>query len=385
MKILHTSDWHLGKSIHGQDLLEDQRYAIRSIEKELENGYDAVLIAGDVYDRAVPPSESIQIFSGFIEKMVEQQITVIVIPGNHDSPSRLDFASGILEKNGIHFRCRYERITEPVIVTDDEGNKVQVFALPFVDEVLVKELYPDEGIRTHQEATGFLLDRIREARDDSLPSILMAHAYTGREPLRSDSERELLVGNQGLVDIDVFRGFDHVALGHLHRPQVSSRTHNVHYSGSLMTYSFSETGHLKSSIVLELSNGRLESSEFEHVPLRKFSKVSGNLGDLLDSPDLEIYRSHYLSVILTDTGYLIDTHRKLREKYPYLLEIDQPALHRELDKMCTITREQADDPRQLFSLFLDRFQWEDGEERDTAIELFEEVRKEFEDNGKEVS
>ncbi len=316
--------------------------------------------------------------------MVERQITVVVIPGNHDSPSRLDFASGILEKNGIHFRCRYGRIKEPVIVTDSEGNKVQVFALPFVDEVFVREMYPDEGIKTHQDATEFLLNRIREAKDDSLPSILLAHTYTGREPLRSESERELLIGNQGLIDIDLFREFDHVALGHLHRPQVSSRTHNAYYSGSLMPYSFSETEHRKSSLVLELSKGKLVRKELEHATLREFSKISGNLDELLNSPDLDKYSSHYLSVILTDMGYLIDTHRKLRERYPHLLEIDQPALHRELEDMCTITCEQADDPNQLFSLFLDRFRWEEGEGRKTAIELFKEVRREIDVDGKRV-
>ncbi|MFO8051888.1 MAG: exonuclease subunit SbcD, partial [Thermoplasmatota archaeon] len=218
MRLLHTSDWHLGKSIHGQNLLEDQKKLLEDLVNELSNGYDGLLISGDIYDRSIPPSDAVSLFSDFIESMVDSGITTVIIPGNHDSPSRLDFASGVLERSGIHFRCRYDRITDPIIIEDDEGGVVEVFALPFVDEVEVRTLFPDEGIRTHQEATGFLLEMVRERVDPSIPSILMAHAYTGREVMRSDSERELLVGGQGLVDPDMFRGFDHVALGHLHRP-----------------------------------------------------------------------------------------------------------------------------------------------------------------------
>ncbi len=376
MKILHTSDWHLGKSIHGKDLLEDQAKLIGDLEVEVRNGYDAVLIAGDIYDRSIPPSEAVDLFSGFIEKMVEMGVQTVVIPGNHDSSSRLDFASGVLERSGIHFRCRFERITEPIIIEDENGVKVQVFALPFVDEVQVKAMFPDEGIRTHQDATDFLVKKIRDGVDESIPSILMAHAYTGKEPKRSDSERELLVGNQGLVPVEVFEGFDHVALGHLHRSQVASRSRNIYYSGSLMPYSFSEAGQEKSSLALELEDGGFKPDEMVHDLNRRFSTLSDTMDLLLSDPKYERYRDHYLSIKLEDSGYLMDVHRRLRERFPYLLEIDQPALHALPSSSTPLTREEANDPSKLFSLFLEKFGWE-GEELDMALELFSDVRQEL--------
>ncbi|MEA3559645.1 MAG: exonuclease SbcCD subunit D, partial [Candidatus Thermoplasmatota archaeon] len=289
-----------------------------------------------------------------------------------DSPTRLDFASGILERSGIHFRCRYDRIAEPIIIEDGNGDKVQIFALPFVDEVFVRSLYPEEGIKSHQDALEFLLAVIKDNMDPSIPSILTCHAYTGRDPIRSDSERELLVGNQGLVPVEIFEGFDHVAMGHLHRPQVPSRSLNVHYSGSLMPYSFSETGYNKSSIILELAGDHFELEEFHHCLKRGFSCIEGCLDDLLTDPTLEDVRDDYLSIKLTDTGMLMDIHRKLRERFANVLEIDQPALHVNPAGSSSITREQADDPIQLFSLFLDRFGWD--EQRDAAVEMFKNVR-----------
>ncbi|MBN1390509.1 MAG: exonuclease subunit SbcD [Candidatus Thermoplasmatota archaeon] len=376
MKILHTSDWHLGKSIHGMDLLEDQAKVLGDLETELENDYDALLIAGDIYDRSIPPQEAVELFSSFIERMVELGVQVVVIPGNHDSPVRLDFASGVLEHSGIHFRCRYDRIAEPIIIEDHEGEKVQVFALPFVDEVHVRSLYPDKGIRTHQEATEFLIGEIKSSMDGAIPSILVTHAYTGKHSIRTDSERELLVGDHGLIAVETFEGFDYVAMGHLHRPQDPGGS--ICYSGSLIPYSFSEAEHEKGSRVLHVEKGRIDISRSKHQLRRRFALVEAGMNELLTDERYEGLRDHYLSVKLTDQGLLMDIHRRLRERFPYVLEIDQPALHIEGGNEHGITREEADNPSILFSLFLDRFGWEDDENRALAMEIFEDARKELE-------
>lgn len=378
MRILLTSDWHLGKSIHGQDLHEDQKYVLDGIVEELGRGYDALIISGDVYDRAVPPSDAVDLFSSFIEEMVELGITTVIIPGNHDSPSRLDYASGILERSGIHFRCGYDRITEPVSVTDREGKTIHIYALPFVDEIHVRSLFPEEEIKTHQDATEFLVDLIRNNMDTSITSILAAHTYTGRTALRSDSERELLVGHQGLVDIDVFSGFDHVALGHLHRPQISSSGLNVHYSGSLIPYSFPEADQEKSFIRLDLIDGSFQIEKIPHLLKRNFSILEGSMNDLMDDERYEGFRDQYLSVKLTDIGLLVDIHRRLSERFPHVLEIDQPALHMEPSGSQSISREDADNPSKLFSLFLDKFRWDESENRDLALKMFEDVRSKLE-------
>lgn len=376
MRILHTSDWHLGKSIHGQDLIEDQRHVLGSLIEELSCGYDVVIIAGDIYDRAIPPSEAVGLFSWFVERMVEMRIKVVIIPGNHDSPARLDFASGILERSGIHFRCRYDRIGEPIAIEDGDGNLVHIHVLPFVDEVVVREMFPDHGIRSHQDATEFLLGIIREKIVPGIPSILVAHTYTGMTSLRSDSERELLVGGQGLVESDLFNGFDHVALGHLHRPQVVSRTDNIYYSGSLIPYSFSETDQRKGSLRLDLDGDHFEVKDIHFDLKREFSIIEGDLKDLLTDERFSGFRDHYLSVKLTDKGLLVDIHKQLLERFPHILEIDQPALHIEPEGPDSISRKDADDPLRLFTLFLERFKWDEGKER--AIEIFKEIRTDLE-------
>lgn len=376
MRILHTSDWHLGKSIYGQNLLEDQDHTLKELVREINGGYDAVLISGDIYDRGIPPSGAVELFSWFIEKMVEKKVPVVIIPGNHDSPARLDFASGVLEKNGVHFRCGYDRLTDPVIIEDAQENIAEIFALPFVDEITVKSRFSEAGIRTHQEATEYLLDEIRKVKDPESISILMAHSYTGKKAYRSDSERELLVGNQGFVESEIFRGFDYVAMGHLHRPQTASKSNNIIYSGSLIPYSFSESGHTKSSVSLEFDGDDMNIRRIPHKLRRNFSVLEDSMKNLTEDERYSGYRDHYLSVSLTDSGLLVDIHKRLMERFPHVLEIDQPALHIETDGPENISREDADDPARLFSLFLDRFQWKENRER--AMEIFHEIRKEIE-------
>jgi exonuclease SbcD len=371
MKILHTSDWHLGKTIHGQDLLEDQRKVLLDLQGELSEGYDALLIAGDIYDRSIPPSKAVDLFSKFIENMAEMGVTTVVIPGNHDSPERLDFASGILERNNIHFRCHYDRITEPITIRDREGNLINVFALPFVDEVKVRALFPQENLKTHQDATAFLVKMIRDGKDPDTPSILMAHTYTGREVRTSESERELLVGNQGYVDIEAFDGFDHVLLGHLHRSQAANKSLEVYYSGSLIPYSFSEVDHPKSSSILEYNGKGWKKRRFDHRLEREFRVIEDSFRELLESERYSGFGDDYLSVKLTDKGFLVDIHKRLMERFPHILEVDQPALHRQPEGPDAVSREDSDDPVRLFSLFLDRFGWE--EEKERAVEIFEEV------------
>ncbi|MFO8050897.1 MAG: exonuclease SbcCD subunit D C-terminal domain-containing protein [Thermoplasmatota archaeon] len=184
------------------------------------------------------------------------------------------------------------------------------------------------------------------------------------------------MGGQGLVDPDMFRGFDHVALGHLHRPQVASGRNRAEYSGSLLPYSFSEADHSKSSLRLVLENGEIASEPVPHIPRREFSILNGRMKDLLENERYSGFRDHYLSVILTDKGFLVDIQKQLMERFPHVLEIDQPSLHIEPSEHGSVSREEADDPSTLFSLFLDRFQWDERRER--AMEIFNEIRRELE-------
>jgi exonuclease SbcD len=285
LKILHTSDWHLGKTIHGQDLTQDQIFVLDQIEKEVGKGYSALIIAGDIYDRSVPPSQTVEILGSFIDRITENGIEVVMIPGNHDSPSRLDFASGVLRRSGMHVRCRTEETSRPILIRGKNNETVQIFALPFVEESQVRTDHPESGVRTHEDAVRYLISGMHENKIPDIPSILVAHEYTGRGLIRSDSERELLLGNQGLVDAEIFAGFDYVALGHLHRPQCASGSANAYYSGSIMPYSFSEADHRKLMYSLRISEGRIEKSDVEIKLLKKFSVLEGRMEDLVTSPE----------------------------------------------------------------------------------------------------
>ena len=372
MRLLHVSDLHLGKSIHGQDLEADQRHALSQIEEEAKRGCGALLMAGDIFDRAIPPTYAIEMLSGFIERVSDAGVEIVMIPGNHDSPERLGFASGILSGKGVHIRSYYDDCGSPIVIEDGD-ERVQIFALPFVEEAVVREVFPEAGIDDHASAVGFLVDRMRDGIVDGIPSVLVAHEYTGRDVTRSESERELLLGNQGRVPSEMFKGFDYVALGHLHGPQAASKEMNAHYSGSIIQYSFSECDHEKGIISIRVRGGKLEWNKVKISPLRRMTVIQDSLENII-SGARSASCEDYVSVRLTDTKAYYDIHGRLRERFPYLLEVQMPNLiaHRPENES---VRRALDQPRDLFSLFLDYFSWEDGTRRSNAEGLFEEALK----------
>ena len=384
MRIMHTSDWHLGKTIHGQDLLGDQRFVLDRIAEEVENGYDGLIISGDIYDRSVPPSEAVELLGQFLERMSSSEIEAVLIPGNHDSPTRLSFASGVLDRGGIHLRCSMRSALEPVIMSDGEGGELHVYGLPFVEESQVKIDYPGNGVRTHEEAVRFMVSEIRRKRIEGVRSILVAHEYTGGNVIKSDSERELLLGNQGRVDPSVFQGFDYVALGHLHRPQCASVAANAFYAGSIMPYSFSEADHVKSVTSLEFGREGLKRDEIPINLRRDFNVIEGRFDDILYSDAYEGLRDDYVSVRLLDEAPLMNIQSRLKNRFPFLLEIVQRALSFDEEVESSRIRAALDHPRDLFTLFLDSFGWDDPEKRSRAMDLFDSVRRETEKERREV-
>ncbi len=383
MKILHTSDWHLGKTVHGQSLDVDQEHAVLAVERELSEGYKAILIAGDVFDRAVPPTSAVELLSGFLERVSSLGIEVIIIPGNHDSPERLDFISGIVRKQGLHLRCRYEQCLEPVLIGDGD-EKVQVFTLPFVEEAVVKELFPEAGLTDHISAVNFLISKMKKASNRGVPSILVAHEYTGSDVVSSESERELLVGDQGRVPSALFSGFDYVALGHLHGPQTASIEGNAVYSGSILQYSFSESSHEKGAMSLIVEDGKIEVHKVKIRPLRRMTVLNDTLDNLLTFSGYEGFKDDYVCLSITGSGHHYEVQSKLRERFPHLLEIKMPDLTGGPTDRSAVRR-ALDSPRELFSLFLDRFGWDDPVKRARAMELFEEARGRTERSLREVA
>ncbi len=283
MKILHTADWHIGKLVHGMHMTGDQEYVLDGLVQLLKKEQpDVLVIAGDVYDRSVPPVEAVELLDGVLTTIVaDLDIEVIMISGNHDSPDRLGFAGKILEKNGLHITGEMEAEFTPVILGDGFG-KVAFHVIPYSDPAHVKALLGNEDIRTHDQAFEAIMERIREKMDRNMRSVCVTHGYVaGLKPLEeSDSERPLSIGGTEMVSVEHLKEFDYVALGHIHGPQKVKYDH-VRYSGSLLKYSFSETRQRKSVTMVEMdADGSCDIRLIEIEPRRDMRIIKGTLEQL---------------------------------------------------------------------------------------------------------
>jgi len=321
MRILHTSDWHLGRLLHGVHLTDDQAYVLEQlVDLAGDARPDVVIVAGDVYDRAVPPPDAVSLLDDVLSRLVlEVGVSVILTGGNHDSPDRLDFGSSIMESRGLHISARLWKEARPVILEDADG-PVYFYPVPYAEPALVRARLGLEAIKDHQGAMDALIGRIREVRPEGVRSVLIAHAFVagGRE---SESERPLSVGGTGTVEASCLRGFDYVALGHLHRPQ-DAGDKSIQYSGSLLKYDFSESDQTKSVKLIDLDgSGRCSIETVPLTPRHEVRAISGYLDDLIEHPEKGPGREDFLSVTLLDTGALYDPIGKLREVYPNVLHL----------------------------------------------------------------
>ena len=326
MRFLHTADWHLGRVYHGVSLLEDQAHVLQGfIRIARETRPDAILIAGDVYDRSVPPAEAVRLLDLVLSELIlGLKIPVVMIAGNHDGPDRLGFGAGLLTRAGLTVRGPVEAESVPLLLRDAHG-ELAVHALPYGEPALVRSALGDEGVVDHHSALAAQTRAILRARPEGQRVVLVAHAFVlgGAE---SESERPLSVGGSGAVGVGLFEGFDYVALGHLHRPQQVGAP-CIQYSGSLLKYSFSEAGHTKSVNLVELgAEGRCTVERIPLVPRRDLRIVEGELDTLIAAAAADPGRDDYLLARLTDRGALLDAMGRLRAAYPNALAIERPAL-----------------------------------------------------------
>ncbi|MBY3555107.1 exonuclease SbcCD subunit D [Modestobacter lapidis] len=322
MRLLHTSDWHLGRSLHGTDLLVEQEAVLSGLaEVVAAEGVDAVLVAGDVYDRAVPSADATAVLDRVLTRLRAAGAAVVLTPGNHDSARRLGFASGLLAVSGVHVRAATPLLDEPVLLADEHGD-VAVYGLPYLEPDIARhELGLVEG-RSHEAVLGAAMDRVRADLflRPGTRSVVLAHAFVGGG-LPSDSERDICVGGVDLVPAAVFDGVDYVALGHLHRPQTLSP--RVRYSGSPLAYSFGEAGHHKQAWLVDLDAGGL--AEVRAVPLpapRRLAVLTGELDTLLSDPAHAGMAAHFVSVRLTDPVRPVDPMRKLQARFPHCVHLE---------------------------------------------------------------
>jgi len=325
MRLIHTADWHLGRIFHGVHLTEDQGCVLDQLVAVVkESKVDAVLVAGDVYDRAVPPSEAVRLLDDVLSRLVLGcKVPVVVIAGNHDSPERLGFGSRLMAGEGLHVVGSLT--AEPAeIVLQDEHGPVHIYALPYAELALVRERFGREDVRDHQAAAQAMVDAVSARRPSDARSILMGHAFVvGGEA--SESERPLSVGGAGTVDAAVLAGFNYVALGHLHRPQSVADKQGIQYSGSLLKYSFSEAEHTKSVTLIDMdAKGGCQVERIALPPRRDLRTIEGLLDDLLKGPQNDESPDDYLLVTLLDRQPILDAVGKLRAVYPNVLQIERP-------------------------------------------------------------
>ena len=320
MKLMHLSDLHLGKRVNEFSLLEDQQYILNEIlqmaDRERPEG---VIIAGDVYDKAVPPAEAVSLLDRFLVELARRSLQVFVFSGNHDSPERMAFGGRLMEGSGVHLAPVYDGRVSPITLTDAYGT-VNFYLLPFVKPAHVRRCFPEREITTYTDALAAAIEAM--GVDQTGRNVLVTHQFvTGAA--RCDSE-ELSVGGTDNVDVSVFDPFDYVALGHIHGPQQVGRE-TVRYCGTPLKYSFSEAGHQKSVTVVELGpKGTVSVRTVPLIPLRDLAELRGTYEELTFRGFYEgtSYQKDYVHITLTDEEDVPDAMRKLQIIYPNLMKLD---------------------------------------------------------------
>lgn len=324
MRFLHTSDWHLGRTFHGVSLVEDQALVLEQLVEVIAGaGLDAVLLAGDVYDRATPPADAVRLLDETLTRITKGLgIPVVVIAGNHDSGDRLGFASRLLGARGLHVAG-----TEPLVVPfDDAHGRIDVVAVPFAEPAAVAARRGDESLT--DSAAALCADL---AGEGASRRIAVAHAFvSGGET--SESERPLVLGTAALVPSSCFDGFAYAALGHLHRPQSVGRA-AVRYSGSLLKYSFDEASHRKGVSIVEVgAGGACSVEEVALRPRRDVRVLEGTLDEIRAAAGSDAARDDYVMARLLDRGAILDAMGKLRALYPNCLHVVPAGLLAERDQ-----------------------------------------------------
>lgn len=329
MKLIHTADLHIGKVVYGISLLSDQKYILNQIEKIIEKEQaEGLIIAGDIYDRTIPSAEAVSVMDDFLTNLIDKGKKIFIISGNHDSPERISFARRILEKKGLYIVGNYEKEVKKITLTDRYGN-INFYLLPFAKTSVINYINGEKR-NSYSDSIKKIIEGIKISTSER--NILIAHCFVTNgniSPKFSGSETAFSVGGIDNVEADNFLKFDYVALGHIHSSQKINKEY-IRYAGSPLKYSFSETFHKKSVVVIELlEKGIIELKEQVVTPLHDMRRIKGTLSNLLKQEIVNsANRMDYIEAILTDTKALIEPMGKLRIVYPNIM-------HMEIDKKDT--------------------------------------------------
>lgn len=336
MKIIHTGDWHIGKIVNEFSMIEDQKYILEQLLEVIRREKpDALVIAGDIYDRSIPPVEAVELLNRvFKEVLIDNGVKIVAIAGNHDSGERISFGSEILEKEGLFIAGVLEDDIKKISFKE---KNTDIYLIPYIDPAVIRKRYENSDIKNHNDAMKFMISRIEENINKNNVNIVVAHGYVTakrEEALEdynedkykaadieiSDSERPLSIGGTDLIDGNIFNEFDYVALGHLHgRQRVGIES--IRYSGSLLKYSFSEVNHKKGITIVNWNDNReISIIQEQLIPKRDMRIIKGPIDKLMESAKEENCNNEdYIQAILTDEGELVDPIGKLRSVYPNIM------------------------------------------------------------------
>lgn len=324
MKFFHTADWHLGKLVQGVYMTEDQEYVLKQFINFIkEEKPDAVIIAGDLYDRAVPPTEAVQLLNHVLDEIVlELNTPVLAIAGNHDSPSRLHFGSKIMIEKGFHIAGQLESEINTVILEDEYG-EVHFHLVPYCDPSIVRNILEDDSIKSHDDATNKLVEKIQSTLAPQARHVYVGHAFVTpfgeKQENTSESERPLSIGGAEHVNAQHFECFDYTALGHLHQGHYVHKE-NIRYAGSPLKYSVSEEHHKKGFYIVEMDGeGKTTVEKRLLTPRRDLRTVESNIEEMLTYPINE----DYVFVKLTDETPVLSAMEKVRSVFPNAMHVER--------------------------------------------------------------
>lgn len=369
MKFIHTSDWHIGRQFHGVSLLDDQAHVLDQlvdiIKKEQPN---ALVIAGDIYDRAVPPASAVKMLDAYLTKIcIDCATPIIIISGNHDNAQRLGFASEALTRAGLHILSDIENVEKPVVISSaDDSETIDFYGIPFHTPEAVRSAFSETlkqcgtQITSYDDAHTYLAEKINAKKNSAHTNVLISHCFIDGAA-ESDSERPLAVGGSDRVSYQPLESFNYVALGHLHAPQFRGADH-IRYSGSLLKYSFSERHQKKGINLVSISAGKLES--IVHIPLASLRDVrvlEGSLEEVVKGGIGDSAREDYVLARLTDTTALLEPMAKLREVYPNILQLEKTGLFNAGGENIATTLGEANNKRNEIDMFADFYTHITGE------------------------
>ncbi|HAM81129.1 exonuclease SbcCD subunit D [Ornithinibacillus bavariensis] len=364
MKILHTADWHLGKIVNSVHMTEEQEYILNQLLDIIRSEKpDCVVIAGDLYDRAVPPKEAVDLLNRVLTTLVTDiNVPVLAISGNHDSPERLEFGTEMFRAQQLYIETNLTRSLNPVVLYDEHG-PVYFHLVPYIEPAEARAFFQDNTINSHQKAMEAITNYIKEHNNMNDRHIFVGHAFVAGGMESESEERLSMIGGTPYVDASLFDDFVYVALGHLHQPQRIMRD-VVRYSGSILKYSFSESTHKKSVTMVEIDRtGHCKLESIPLIPKHDMRVVEGFFEELLNQP-LESPED-YLHIRLLDKGQIMDPMYKLRKIYPNILRLERVGFSttKSLLDLQHIRKKQTQSHMELFASFYKEITEEDIDEK----------------------